>query len=188
VTATLPVLLLSVLSLRLVTGTRLGWLLCPITTMARTYKKALVKIVHAIRRLRNHGHNGAINLHRLGLLLRILLLVLVEFFGHLVNKTLVVFRMLQIAFCKNAVTGGRCIARESDIFFIDLISGAANTDIRAVAVKGLYAGIDAASLAASTVIMMVAATAIMTAVSTAAAHTSRVLVMSHVFLFFTSLI
>ena len=113
--------------------------------MTRTNQKALIKIIQTIglRCNNNRGRSAiTINLYRLRLGLRILLVVLVKFFGHFIDETLVMLGVLQIAFCQNAVTGGSCVARQGHIFLINLISRAADAYIGAVAVEGLNAGIN----------------------------------------------
>lgn len=155
--------------------------------MTRTDEEPLIEVVQAIR-LRSGCHGTvAVKLGRLcllRLLLRVLLLVLVKFFGHFINETLVVLGVLQVAFRQDAVSGGSRIPRQSHIFFIDLISRAANAHIRAVTVESLNAGINpsAALLAAIVMVMTttaVTATIVATATITAATRTSCVLIMSH---------
>ena len=155
-------------------------------------KETLVEIIQAIGLRRNNRSRAvAIGLYRLRLVLRILLLVLVEFFGHFIDEALVVFSVLQVAFCQDAVAGGSRIARQRHIFLVDLVGRAADTDIRTVAVKALNAGIDAPAAILAAVVMMVAAavtvaTVTTAAASTVAAHTSCVLIVSHADFFFTS--
>ncbi len=127
---------------------------------------------------------------RLRLLLRILLVILVEFLGHFIDKALIMFSMLQIAFRQHAISGGSRIPRQSHIFFIDLVGCAANTHLGAVAVKGLDTRIDAPA-ALLPAIMVVSAPAAIAAIiastaTTATAHTPCVLIMSHAVFFFTS--
>jgi hypothetical protein len=151
-------------------------------SMTGADQKALIQVIHAAI-----GHNRltrrAIPRHlRLKLLLRILLLViLVEFFGHFVNETLVMFGMLQIAFGQNAVTRRRGIPRQSHIFFVDLVSRAANAHIGTIAVERLNPWINATPTVLAVVVMMpaTAVTPAMPAAVSTATHASRVVVMSH---------
>ena len=167
--------------------------------MTRTDEETLVEIVQAIglrcnnrrRAVMLDGCAVAVNMYRLRLGLRILLVVLVEFFGHLVDEALVVLGVLQVAFCQNAVAGRSGIARQRHIFLVDLVSRAADAYIGAVAVEALNAGIDAPAAVLSAAVVMGAAAMIAAIVTTAAtttvaAHTSCVLIVSHADFFFTS--
>jgi len=160
--------------------------------MTRADQEALVEVVQAlaINGRRNDTNNRsraaiAISHDGLRLKLRVLLLVLVEFFSHFVDETLVVLGMLQVALRENAVAGGSGITRERDVFLIDLVGGAADAHIGTIAVEGLNAGIDAA--AHLVIPMSVSAVVpIATVTSTVTAHTSCVLIVSHADFFFTS--
>lgn len=159
---------------------------------ARADEETLVEIIEALaiglrRNNCNRRRTIAIN-DGLRLVLRILLLVLVEFFGHLVDEALVVLGVLQVAFRQDAVASGSCIACESHIFFIDLVSGAANAHIGAIAVEGLNTRIDASAAHLAIAVVVPAVMAVATITSTVTAHTSCVLIVSHADFFFTSLL
>src|SRR5690606_32316564 len=79
-----------------------------------------------------------------------------------------------IAFSQNAITRGSRIARQRHVFLIDLVSRAADTDIRPVAVEALNAGIDAPA-----VLMIVVVVAVAAATVAAARSSSGVLIVSH---------
>jgi hypothetical protein len=155
---------------------------------ARTHKEALVEITQAVSGDRLSRRCGIAVNYRLrsarlgGLVLRVLLLVLVEFFRHFIDETLVVLRMLQVAFCQNTVTGRRGIARERNVLFVNLEGRATNPHVRAVAVERLNTRINATLLATAAAATVMPTAIVMTAV-TAAAHTSCVLIVSHVILF-----
>ena len=161
--------------------------------MTRADQETLVEIIELPRFRTSQTALHRLRLHiRLRLLLWILLVILVQFLGHFIDETLIMFGMLQVAFRQNPVPGGSRIPRQSDIFFIDLIGRAANTHIGAVAVKILDAGIDAPAVMLAAIMAVSSATAIVTTAGSAAAvtatlMTSGILIMSHAVLFFSSI-
>jgi len=95
-----------------------------------------------------------------------LLLVLIVFFGQLINQALVVFGMLKIAFGQNAVACRSGVTGKSRVFFMDLVGSAAHAHIGPIAVKRMNPGVDAtvpAAMLLSATMMMVPAAAITTA-------------------------
>jgi len=154
---------------------------------AAAHQETLIKVVERdIGLFARAGHIGFhLILRRAAVVIVMRLLELrlmaVVFFGHFIEHALVVFGVLQIAFSQNTVARALRITRQCQVFFSDLHGVAADADIGAIAVKSLYARIDAALVAAAIVVVMVVVlTAAVAIIIVTAAKTSSVLIMSHV--------
>lgn len=154
---------------------------------AAAHQETLVKVVE--RDIGLFARAGHVSVHLIlrraavVIVMRLLELRLmaVVFFGHFIEHALVVFGVLQIAFSQNTVARALRITRQRQVFFSDLHGVAADADIGAIAVKSLYARIDAALVAAAIVVVMVVVlTAAVAIIIVTAAKTSSVLIMSHV--------
>ncbi len=55
----------------------------------------------------------------------------------LVDQTIVVFGMLEVVLCRDSITGGLGIPRESDVFFQNLESITADSNVRTIRVETL---------------------------------------------------
>ncbi len=84
--------------------------------------------------------------------------LIAKFRCRFIEHALIMFSMLQVAFSQNTIPRSRRIARQGRIFFRDLKSIAANTNVGPVAVESLNPGIKSAAAIVVTTMMMVTAT------------------------------
>ena len=160
--------------------------ICRCGHAAAPHQKTLIEIVKRdIGLFTRAGHVGFhLILRRAAVVIVMRLLELrlmaVVLFGHFIEHALIVFGVLQIAFSQNTVARALRITRQCHVFFSDLHGVAADADIGAIAVKSLYARIDAALVTAAIVVVMVVVLTAAVAIIITAAKTSSVLIMSHV--------